>query len=97
MAKKPALGKGLGALLGNEFDNIGREVRYVSETPHHIPDKSTEDNAPEKNAAATAAAFRERVNRRPLGATCISRCRRLRACTWIKASMMGCRMVSAWA
>lgn len=56
MAKKPALGKGLGALLGNEFDNIGREVRYVSETPHHIPDKPTEDNAPEKNAAATAAA-----------------------------------------
>ena len=52
MAKKPALGKGLGALLGNEFDNIGREVRYVSETPHHIPDKPTEDNAPEKNAAA---------------------------------------------
>lgn len=34
MAKKPALGKGLGALLGNEFDGIGQEVRYVSEKPH---------------------------------------------------------------
>ena len=33
MAKKPALGKGLEALLGNDLNGIGQEVKYISEKP----------------------------------------------------------------
>lgn len=33
MAKKSALGKGLGALLGNGFDDFRPQVSYISETP----------------------------------------------------------------
>ena len=48
MAKKPALGKGLGALLGNEFDGIGQEVRYVSEKPHYNEGGNSSDKTETK-------------------------------------------------
>ena len=48
MAKKPALGKGLGALLGNEFDGIGQEVRYVSEKPHYNESGNSSDKTETK-------------------------------------------------
>lgn len=43
MAKKSALGKGLGALLGNGFDDFRPQVSYISDTPSPKEETAAED------------------------------------------------------